>query len=171
VNGSRNAYAIAVAVALLIASILLVVYFVALMPAPDRYTNVYLLDEQGTTNNLPEYVVAGVNSTFTVRVDVANHMGRTLTDAQVQVKVTSRENPTIPVNSNATILTFTGTIQDGETWENNAPVSLTQPGDFLVVFELWTPSVDSSALQFSGNYCVLNVQVGSNNTTEAIILP
>jgi uncharacterized membrane protein len=160
-----------VAIALLIASILLVVYFVALMPPPDHYTTVYVLDEQGTTNNLPEFVVAGVNNTFTVRVDVANQMGRTLRGAQVQVKVTSHQNPTIPVNSNATILTFTGTIQEGETWENNATVSLTQPGDFMVVFELWNPGEDSPTLQFSDNYCVLNVQVASDNTTQAIILP
>jgi uncharacterized membrane protein len=159
-----------VAIALLIASILLVVYFVALMPPPNHYTTVYLLDEQGTTNNLPEYVVAGVNSTFTVRVEAANHMGSILTNAQVQVKVTSRENPTIPVNSNATLI-FTGTIQEGETWENNATISLTQPGDFLVVFELWIPGVAPSSLQFSGNRCVLNVQVTSENTTEATILP
>ena len=159
-------------IALLIASILLVVYFVALMPPPDRYTTVYVLDEQGTTNNLPEYVVVGVNNTFTVRVDVANHMGDALEDAQVQVIVTSRENPSIPVNSNAPILSFNGTIQEGETWENNATISLTQPGDFLVFFELWTHlGVGSSEPQFSGNYCVLNVQVASDNATSAILLP
>ncbi len=160
------------AIALLIASILLVVYFVALMPPPDRYTTIYVLDEQGTTNNLPEYVVAGVNSTFAVKVDVANNMGRTLPNAQVQVKITSRENPTIPANSNAIILNFTGTIPEGDTWENNATVSLTQPGDFLVVFELWLPGMDSSTpLQFSGNYCVLSVQVASNNATRSLPLP
>ncbi len=148
------------AIALLIASILLVVYFVALLPPPDHYTTIYLLDEQGTTNNLPEYVVAGVNSTFTVRVDVVNHMGDTLTNAQVQVKVTTLENPTIPVNSNSPLLTFTGTIQDGETWENNATISLNQPGDFLVVFELWIQGENSP-----DNYCVLNVQVASGDVT------
>jgi uncharacterized membrane protein len=164
VKNGKNAYAVAVAIALLLASILLVAYYVALMPAPDQYTTIYLLDSQGTTVNYPEFVVAGVNSTFNVRVDVANHLGTTLTDAKIQVKVTPRESPSVPVNSNP-IQTFTGTIQDGKTWENNATVSLNQPGDFLVVFELWIPGPDSSSLQFSGNYCVLNVQVAVENAT------
>ncbi len=147
------------AIALLLASVLLVTYYVALEPAPDRYMTIYVLDSNGKATNYPEFVVANVNSTFSVYVDVENHLGTILTNAQVQVKVTTDSNPSFPVNANAT-QTFTGTVKNGATWQNIATVSLNQPGDWLVVFELWTPNANGNGLQFS-KAVALNVEVAA----------
>jgi len=138
-----------------------VTYYVALKPAPDRYTSIYLLDSNGKAVDYPAYVVSGVNSTFNVYVDVENHLGSTLTDAQVQVKITSQTNPTFPLDVNATD-TFTGTVKDGATWQNLATVSLTQPGNYFVVFELWIPNGNGNGQQFSGQYATLSVQVAAS---------
>jgi hypothetical protein len=85
-------------------------------------------------------------------------MGRTLDNAQVLVKVTNNTNMIFPLSVNAT-QTFTGTVKDGETWENIATISLTDPGNYLVAFELWIPNQNTGAPQFSGNFGDLNVQV------------
>jgi hypothetical protein len=109
-------------------------------------------------------VVANVSSTFSVYVDVENHMGQTVNGAQVLVKVTNGTNPTFPLDANAT-QTFTGTVKDGGTWENIATVSLNIPGNYLIAFELWTPNQGTGTLQFSGDLSVLNVQVAPQNAT------
>ena len=166
VKDNKNVYAVAVAIALLLASVLLVTYYLALRPAPKGYTTIYLLDSQKKAVDYPEFLVANVNSTFSVFVDVENHMGRVLNDAQVLVKITTDLNPTFPVDVNAT-QAFTGTVKDGATLENVSTISLNQPGNYSVYFELWIPD-QSGQLQFSNNFCVLNVQVlAGNETTPA----
>ncbi len=163
-KSSRNAFAIAVAVALLLASVLLVTFYVLDRPVQNPYATIYLLDSNHKAADYPEYTVANVNSTFSVYVDVENHMGRSISNAQVQVKVANGTNPTFPLDVNAT-QTFTGTVQDGETWENIATVSLNEPGNYLAAFELWIPNQDTGVLQFSEDFCVLNIQVAPQNIT------
>ncbi len=157
VKSNRNAYAVSVAIALLLASVLLVTYYVALRPVPDRYMTIYLLDSNRKAVDYPEHLVVNVNSTFSVYVEVENHMGRSVNDTQVLVKVTPDLNPTFPVNANVT-QAFDGTVADGATWENIATVTLNQPGTYAVYFELWI-SNQNGQLQFSNDFCVLNVQV------------
>jgi uncharacterized membrane protein len=155
-KSSKNAYAVSVAIALLIASVLLGVYYVALRPVQAGYFTIYLLDSQKKAIDYPEVLVSGVNSTFSVYVEVENHNG-TDVNCTVQVKVTSDMNPTYPVAVNAN-QTFTSTVKNGgEPWENVATVTLNQPGDYMVIFELWT--ITDGAPQFSGEFTQLNIHV------------
>lgn len=154
-KSGNNAYAVSVAVALLIAAILLGVYYVALRPVQAGYFTMYLFDPQKKAIDYPEVLVSGVNNTFSVYVEVENHNG-TAVNCTVQVKVTSDMNPTYPVAVNAT-QTFSGTVENGAApWENVATVSLNQPGYYMVIFELWT---NNGAQQFSGEFTQLNVHV------------
>jgi hypothetical protein len=103
--------------------------------------------------------VSGVNSTFSVYVEVENHNG-TEVPLQVQVKVTKDMNPTYPVPVNATRTypeTFPETVENEGKREYVATVSIDQPGDYMVVFELWT--VTNGAPQFSGEFTQLNIHV------------
>ena len=157
-KSNKNAYAVSVAIALLVAAILLGVYYVALRPVQAGYFTIYLLDSQKKAIDYPEVLVNGVNNTFSVYVEVENHNG-TDVSCQVQVKVTKNMNPTYPVAVDPT-KTFSGIVSaraDGEPWENVATVTLNQPGDYVVVFELWT--VTNGAPQFSGKFTQLNIQV------------
>ena len=114
------------ALALLIASILLGVYYVAVRPDQEGYMTIYVLDSQKKAISYPELLVNGENSTFSVYVDVENHMGND-TECQVLVKVTSDMNPTFPVYGVNAMQTFSGTVKDGDTWENICD-SLAEPG-------------------------------------------
>ncbi len=144
------------AIALVLASVLLGYYYVALRPAQNGYMTVYLLDTQKKAANYPELLVKGENSTFSVYVEVENYRNTTQ-NCQIQVKVTSDMNPSFPVPVNAT-QTFSGTVQSGAVWENLATLSLNQAGKYMVVFELWT-SNEAGVFESSGDFCVLNVQV------------
>jgi uncharacterized membrane protein len=169
VKDSKNSYVIAVAIALTIASILLVTYFVALRPIQEPYMTIYLLDANKKAGNYPENLVANVNSTFSVFVDVENHQGQTVNET-ILMKVISDMNPTFPIAGNAT-QAFNATLKNGATTENIATVSLSQPGNYLVAFELWIQKADS--LQFTGDFVDLNIQViaATNSTTETSPTP
>lgn len=146
----------------MIASILLVTFLVFDQPAQKPYMTIYLLDSNRKAADYPEFLVANVNSTFSVYVDVENFNGKTVNGAEVLVKITNETNSVFPLDVNAT-QTFTGNVQNAATWENIATISINNPGNYLVDFELWTPN-QTGALQFSGNFCVLNVQIAPQNT-------
>ena len=146
----------------MIASILLVTFLVFDQPAQKPYMTIYLLDSNRKAADYPEFLVANVNSTFSVYVDVENFNGKTVNGAEVLVKITNETNSVFPLDVNAT-QTFTGNVQNAATWENIATISINNPGNYLVDFELWTPN-QTGTLQFSGNFCVLNVQIAPQNT-------
>ncbi len=133
-------------------------------PKANPYATIYLLDSNHKAENYPEFLIAGVNSTFSIYVDVENHMGRQLNGTEVRVKATNDTSSTFPLNV-AAMQTLTANVADGQTWEGVATVSLNTPGNYLVAFELWIPGQTSEALEFSGVYCVLNIQVVPQNTT------
>jgi len=154
---------IAVAVALLVASVLLGVYYVWDRPTQEGYMTLYVLDAQGQAVNYTETLRVGEN--MSVNVVVKNHLGTPI-DSQVQVKVVKDLNPTFPLNGvNASETLFFNNLQDGEMQENTATVSMNEAGSYMVVFELWTKPANWDVNpgnvypDFSGDYTVLNVQV------------
>jgi uncharacterized membrane protein len=163
VKETKNAYVIAVATALIVAAVLLVTVYFLVPVSNQKYTTIYLLDANKKATDLPELLVANVNSTFSVYVEVENHMGQ-LVNETVLVKVTGNLNPTFPVDSNP-ILTFNGTLKNGETKENIATISLNQPGDYFVVFELWVQNPKTGTLEYTGNFNALNIQVVADQNT------
>ncbi len=157
-NSNEAAYAAAIAIALIVASVLLVVSYAFIKPAQHHYMTIYLQDSNKKAVDLPEYVVANFNSTFNVTVVVENHMGPKINYAQVQVKITSNSNPTFPMNINP-IQTWGGNLKDDESMKKTAIVTLDDPGAYLVVFELWIAENGTSSLQYSGVFTALNIRV------------
>lgn len=150
-------YAFAVALCLVIVSALLITYYVALRPEQEKYMTINLLDANRKAVDYPEVLVAGVNSTFSVYVEVENHMGRALDDVQVLVKVTKNLNPEFPVN--ATVAqTISGALENEGKTENVSTLTLNEPGEYSVYYELYIPT-ESGELQFSNDFCVLNIRV------------
>lgn len=145
------------AIALLIASVLLVSFYTWNLPKQEGYTTIYLLDNNGKASDYPENLTANMNYTFSVNVE--NHKGSTLNLMQVQMKVTSNSNPTFPLAMNPVQTINRTEVHDGESWQSNTSISLNYPGNYLVVFELWIRETDYSLLQYSGNFVALNVEV------------
>jgi uncharacterized membrane protein len=155
---ANGGYVISVAIALLIASILLGYYFIALRPVDEGYMSISLLDSQKKATNYPEFLVNGINTTFSVYVEVENHMEKTL-NAQILVKVTENASDSVPIYSVSPIAVYNMTMETKLTWEEIATVSLDEPGNYLVFFELWISDQNTDIFEFSNNYCVLSIQV------------
>ena len=149
-------YAVAIFLALVIVSALVVGYFVVSGSQPAGYSTIYLLDSQNKAVNYPDVLVANQNSTFNVPVTVENQMGGTV-QYQVLVKIT--DNPsTFPVNTPPTEM-YNMTLGNGQSWQKSVTVTENQVGSYSVVFELWQYNQDSGAYQFTYNECVLKIQV------------
>jgi uncharacterized membrane protein len=150
----EKGYAVAIFLALIVVSALLVTYFVFFRPAPVGYSEIYVLDSQNQAVNYPSVLVANQNSTFNVPVTVVNHLGSTA-QFEVMVKITN-DLSTFPVNVQPTEV-YNMTLRDGQSWQNSVTVTENQVGSYSVVFELW--QYNQGAYQFTYNECVLNIQV------------
>jgi uncharacterized membrane protein len=126
-------------------------------PPQKGYMTIYLLDSQEKALNYPELLVINQNNTFPVRVEVENHMGKSQ-PCEVLLKVTNGTVPIFPVEATANA-NYTRTLENGEPWEIPVTVSINKLGNYSVIFELWTYDEEAGEFQFSGNACVLNVEV------------
>jgi uncharacterized membrane protein len=148
--------AVAVFIALVIVGCVFVSYYVWLRPPAEEYNTIYLLDKQKQANNFPETLVSNQNSTFSVYVDVTNHMN---TDQNYQVRTKITKNFIVssqgvigdPVN------TYDFPLKSGETYEQSVTLTENNVGSYTVVFELWR--LDGSAYVFTQDYCVLPIKV------------
>jgi uncharacterized membrane protein len=151
-------YVIAIVVALFIVSYLLVSYYLVYRPIPEGFSNINLLDTDHKAVNYPETVVIGHNNTFSVYVNVENHMGKA---EQYKILVKNAQSlEVLPINASA-INTYEKTVADGEAWSTPTTVTLDQVGNYNVVFELYIYNPDTSTYQFDPYYlfAILNVKV------------
>jgi hypothetical protein len=153
---NNKGYKIAVTLAVIfVFSLLVGYYFVSMLP-PEGYTSISLLDYQNKKAiDYPELVVLNENSTFNVWIQVENHMG-TSQACDVLQKVTIDTIPSFPVEADVEN-SYAQTVENGAVWETLATVSINETGSYAVIFELWL--YYAGTLQFTYNYCVLNVEV------------
>jgi uncharacterized membrane protein len=153
---SEKGYFAAVLIALIIVSSVIAVYYIQFKPAPSGYNTIYLLDEQNKAIDYPELLVANKNSTFNVPFVVENHKSQ-IGQYQVLVKIT-QNTISFPVNAPANS-TFEKSVEDGKIWQDSASVSINQVGNYSAVFELWIYNTNTTAYEFTNNFCVLHLQV------------
>ena len=152
--GENKGYAIAVLIVLVFAAALVTGYYLATRGPPEGYSTIYLLDNQGTLN-FPETVVIGKNNTFDVQIAVENHLGKTL-PFEVRVKITDEATPIFPVDTESESV-YNLNLENGGKWQAPATVTISEPGNFMVVFELWVENGKPGEFEFSNNACVLNI--------------
>ena len=154
---NNKGYKIAIALALIIVSSLLIGYYLVSLSPPEGYSTIYMLDyPQKKAIDYPELLVLNENSTFNVWIVVENQMGMTQSFEVLQ-KVIGDMIPSFPVETEAEN-SYAKTMENGEAWENLATVTMDEPGSYSVIFELWIYD-DTGALMFSHNYCVLKMEV------------
>jgi uncharacterized membrane protein len=152
----NKGYALPVVLTLILVSSIIIGYYAITRLPPEGYTTIYVLDEQKKAADYPELLVLNKNNTFNVWVGVKNHMGKTASFnvSQKVVNMTSSFPVEAEVKSS-----YVKTLANGETWETLATVSINQPGNYSVIFELWMYNDDLGAWQFTNNYPVLNIEV------------
>jgi uncharacterized membrane protein len=156
---NNKGYTVAVAFALTVVFSLLVGYYlISVLPSPEGYSTIYMLDyPQKKAIDYPELIVVNENNTFNVWIVVENHLGAKHS-CEVLQKVIGDMIPSFPVETDVE-KSYAQTIENGETWETIAEVSVNKPGSYSVIFELWIYNDETDALEFSHNYCVLNIEV------------
>jgi uncharacterized membrane protein len=154
----NKGYTIAIVLMVIVVSSLLIGYYLfSRLAPPEGYSTIYILDyQQKKAMDYPELLVINQNNTFKVWVGVENHMGNRRSFEVLQ-KVIKGTIPSFPVDAEITG-TYEKTMENGETWETPAEVSINETGSYLVIFELWIYD-DTAAFQFSNNYCVLKLEV------------
>ena len=156
---NNKGYTVAVAFALIVVFSLLVGYYlISALSPPEGYSTIYILDyPQKKALDYPERLVLNENNTFNVWIVVENHMSKRQS-CEVLQKVIGDMIPSFPVDTDVE-KSYAQTIEKGETWETMAEVSMSEPGSYSVIFELWIYDDETKALEFSHNYCVLNIEV------------
>jgi uncharacterized membrane protein len=157
--GDNKGYISAIAIALIFISTVVGVYYVWFRGTPEGYSTISLLDANGKAENYPSTLILNQNNTFTVGVNVENHMEKTLA-FEVQVKITQQAIPDFPVDT-IPQSTYSITLKNGETWSTNTTTTINATGSYMVVYELWAQDPTTGAMQFTGNACVLNLEVGN----------
>jgi len=156
-NNNRGCTIAVVLALVFVSSLLIGYYFISRLP-PEGYTTIYLLDyQQNKAIDYPELLVINENSTFNVWIVVENHMGASQS-CEVLQKVIANAVPSFPVEANVE-RSYAQTIENGMKWKTLAAVSINEPGSYSVIFELWIYDAETKAFEFSYNYCVLNVEV------------
>ena len=151
-------YIVAIALALIIIASMLAGYYLLYKPAPEGYSTFYLLDSKNNAVNYPQLLVANENSTFSVPIAIVNNMGWT-TEYQVQIKITT-DLVSYPVDVAPTAV-YNATVANGATWHQSISVTENQPGNYWVVFELYTINPADGTLKFTYDYGVLPINVVS----------
>jgi uncharacterized membrane protein len=154
---NNKGYTIAITLALIVISSLLIgYYFVSSLP-PEGYTTIYVVDyQQKKAIDYPELLVVNENSTFNVWVVVENHMA-TRQSFEVLQKVVGDMIFSFPVDA-VVESSYAHTVESGESKETLATVTINDPGSYSIMFELWIYN-EAGELEFSHNYCVLKVDV------------
>jgi uncharacterized membrane protein len=156
--GNNEGYTVSVLIALIFVSSLVAGYYVFLRPPQKGFMTIYLLDyQQKKALDYPEFLVINQNNTFKVWVEVENHMGKSQY-SEVLLKVTNDTVPIFPFKADANA-TYVRTLENGETWKTLSTIAINEPGNYSVIFELWVYDEKVGELQFSGNVCVLNIEV------------
>jgi uncharacterized membrane protein len=155
---NNQGYRATIVFALIIVSSLVIGYYlISIIATPEGYSTIYILDyPHKKAIDYPELLVMNENSTFNVWVVVENRIGATQSFEVLQ-KIIGDMMPSFPVETDVDN-SYAQTIKNGESWETIAPVSINDPGSYSVIFELWIYK-ETGVLEFSYNYCVLNVEV------------
>jgi uncharacterized membrane protein len=155
--GDNKGYVIAIGIVLIFVAALLTGYYFWTRGPPEGYSTISLLDANGKAENYPELVIIGENNTFSVTVNVENHMGKTL-PFEVRVKITEQASPDFPVQGSRALYVNVVTLENGGKWNTTATATIDKPNNYMVVYELWAQNENAGALEFTGNACVLNIE-------------
>jgi uncharacterized membrane protein len=162
-NGKRRPIVSIVLASIFVSIILVGYYFLVLDAPPEGFSSIYLLDEQKKTESYPEFLIIGENNTFNVWVGVVNHMGMKQT-YEIQQKITQEPILIFPINEEVENK-FSKILDDQETWETMISTTISDPGNYSLVFELYLKE-EGETVEVNtepDNYVLLNIEVDIKN--------
>jgi uncharacterized membrane protein len=155
---------VSIVLALIFVSIIVAgYYFLVLDAPPEGFSSMYILDEQKKTEAYPEFLTINENNTFSLWVGVENHLG-TQQNYEIQQKLTKDPILTFPIDENVENR-FTKTLDDQETWESSITTTISNPGNYSLIFELYLKEEGETigSNVEPDNYVLLNIEVDYQN--------
>ena len=162
-NGNKGPI-VSIVLALIFVSIIVAgYYFLVLDAPPEGFSSMYILDEQKKTEAYPEFLTINENNTFNLWVGVENHLG-IQQNYEIQQKLTKDPILTFPINENIENR-FTKTLNDQETWESLITTTISNPGNYSLIFELYLKEEGKTigANTEPKSYVILNFEVDYQN--------
>jgi uncharacterized membrane protein len=147
----------AVAITLIIICCIVGGYLVTYAIKPPGYHVIYILDNRGQAVDYTQTLIINQNNTFISPVVVINNM-HTTQDYQVQVKIV-HNTFIFPVDASP-YNTYEFTLADGQSWDNQIPITINEEGNYRVVFELYVKN-DANYV-FTDNFCILPIKAIAN---------
>lgn len=155
-SSDRSVYAVSIMLVLAVVTSLLIYSYISV-----RNTNgsisLSVLDQWKEAKNYPNLLIIGQNNTCHLWLLVKNDMKENIS-CKVLLKITSTPISTFPVLTEADE-SYEMKIDGGKSWEKSINVTIEEPGDFHLIFELWVYDEETGEFEFSNNYLVLNVEV------------
>ena len=151
---------ISITIALIFISLIIFGYYILVINAPpEGFSSLYILDDQKTTEAYPELLIINENNTFNLWVGVKNHMGSIQT-YEVQQKLTKDPILTSPIDEEI-VNRFSKSLDDQETWESLVTTTISNPGNYSLIFELYLKE-EGESIEINvepENFVLLNIEV------------
>lgn len=111
--------------------------YIAFIPKSyDEYSEFYILDTNGTTENYPRALAAGENGT--VLIGVRSHE-RSQTEFIVVIRLVNETG----ARENETLRNYTFPLDDGTEWEQKFEFNISRPGHYQLKFVLYKDAIAS----------------------------
>jgi len=150
---------IAIALTLIISCCIIGAYLIAYAIKPPGYHEMYLLDAQNQAKNYPQTIIINQNNTFNTPMVVTNNM-KTTQEYQIQTKIV-HHTITFPVDA-PIYSTYNFTLDAGQSWSSQIPLTISEEGNYSVVFELYTKNYDDYV--FTNDCLVLHINASTSST-------
>lgn len=161
---SKKGPIISITIAIIFISLIaLGYYFLVIIAPPEGFSSLYVLDEQKKTEAYPKLLIIGDNNTFNVWLGVKNHMGSRQT-YEVQQKITTDPIIGSPIEDEL-VNRFSRTLENQETWESIITTTISDPGNYSLVFELYLKEEGKNIENNvePENFVSLNIEVAYEN--------
>ncbi|MGB9854750.1 MAG: hypothetical protein ACPLRY_08125, partial [Candidatus Bathyarchaeales archaeon] len=146
----RNVYVVSIMLALAVVTPLLIYSYISVRKT-DGSISFSVLDPWKKAEKYPELLVIGQNNTCHLWLLVENDMEENVS-CKVLLKITSTPISTFPVLTEANE-SYEVKIESGKKWEKPINITIEEPGDFHLIFELWV--YDKEKGEFTFYDCVV----------------
>lgn len=153
---SKTLYSISIIFAVIVATGMLVSSYFATQKN-EEWIDFSVLGPDKKAEGYPSLMVVGKNNTCHLWVTIENHKKISVT-CKVMLKIADTPISNIPLPCDAYAVYY-AELKPGERWEQPVTVTITKPGDYYIVFELWTYDSTLDDFVFSNNFLALPVDV------------
>ncbi|UCG70966.1 MAG: DUF1616 domain-containing protein [Thermoplasmata archaeon] len=151
ISDNINAISSSDKILVLISAIVIVIggamlFYIVINPPTERFTELYILDENGTTENYPS--ILDLNESSSIIITVVSHEGqKTYYNIEVNLEPETGDN--------ITLAEYSFSLTDDEEWQQEIDFSINESGKFKLLVELFKENENTP---YSTNHIWIDVE-------------